>query len=114
MRIVVGAILVCGTVALATTSATARQRSCSTFHASGSTFSVTVLRGPVKCRTAKHVLRAFFSGKGKQHGPPSGGLLQQWWTVDGWRCGYGAGGGACIRGSKSYKTAPNWIEAQVQ
>jgi hypothetical protein len=53
-------------------------------------------------------------GKGKMHGPPNGPASKQWWRVDGWKCGHGAGGGACIRGGKTYRTARDWIEAQVQ
>jgi hypothetical protein len=111
-RVILGAVLACGAFALLANSAFARHRTCGTFREQGTTFSVTVLRGPVKCHTAKHVLRAFFSGKGKQHGPPNGGLLQQWWVVGGWKCGYGAGGGACIRGGKTSRNARNWIQAQ--
>jgi hypothetical protein len=110
-RVILGAMLVCGFVALAATSAAARSRRCGTFRAEGQTFSATRLRGSVTCRRTRHILRDFFDGKGTMHGPPNGPAYKQWWSVDGWRCGYGAGGGACIHGGKSYKTARDWIEA---
>lgn len=114
MRVIVGALLVFAVLTLAATSAAAHQRSCGAFSVQGTTFAVTVLRGPVRCHVARHVLRRFMTGKGKMHGPPGGPVLSQWWSVDGWKCGHGAGGGACIRGGKTYKTARNWIEAQVE
>lgn len=77
-------------------------------------FRVTVLKGSVKCLTARHVLRDFESGRGTLHGPPSGPISEQSWTLDGgWSCGRGAGGGACIRGGSNYKVARQFIEADA-
>lgn len=85
--------------------AAARIRSCGTFRVEGAKFSATVLRGTVKCGAARRVLKDFLSGKGRMHGPPNGPAYKQTWTVDGWTCGHGTGGGACIHGGKTYKTA---------
>jgi hypothetical protein len=74
-------------------------RSCGHVRAQGSRFHVTVERGRVGCRTARKVLRAFFSGEGHMHGPKNGPSARQYWTLYGWGCGYGTGGGACTRKS---------------
>jgi hypothetical protein len=103
--------LTCVVVALLATSAQARSKSCGTFRAHGSTLAVSVLRGSVTCATAQHVLSDFFHGKGRLHGPINGPAYLQTWSVDGWTCGYGAGGGACIRGGNTYTTAHYRIEA---
>jgi hypothetical protein len=108
---VIGGVLAMAFVA--TGPASAKNRGCGTFRAQDVKFDATVLRGSVSCAIARHVLRDFFSGKGKMHGPPNGPAYEQSWTVDGWSCGHGAGGGACIRGGKTYKTARDWIEAQA-
>lgn len=82
----------------------------------GSTrYQVTVLKGNVRCRKARRVLRDFLNGKGKMHGPPGGPASEQTWTLDGgWKCGHGAGGGACIHGGANYKVAKQFIEAVYQ
>lgn len=105
--------LVVGSAPAATTAA-ARSRSCGTFRAASQTFAATVLRGSVTCRRTRHVLKDFFDGRGKMHGPPNGPAYKQWWRVDGWKCGRGAGGGACIYGGKTYKTARDWISGLFQ
>jgi hypothetical protein len=89
-------------------------RSCGTVRAEGVTFTVTISRGAVPCKTARTVLQAFMSGKGTLHGPPNGPAFQQTWTLDGWSCGHGTGGGACIRGGATYRTARDYIVAQVK
>ena len=87
---------------------------CGTFKSGGDRFRATVLKGHVRCQTARRVLRDFFNGKGKMHGPSSGPAYLQYWTLDGgWKCGHGAGGGACIRGGATSHTAPNFIEGDV-
>jgi hypothetical protein len=88
-------------------------RSCVDAHAEGSTFTVTIEKGNVSCSTARMVLRALMSGKGKEHGPPDGPQADQTWTVDGWSCGHGAGGGACIYGGANYRVALDQIVAQA-
>jgi hypothetical protein len=61
------------------------------------------------------VLRDFLNGKGTLHGPPGGPAVAQSWTLDGgWKCGHGAGGGACIYGGRNYKVAKKYIEADFQ
>lgn len=110
VRVIVGALLACSVVVLFASSAAAK-RSCGTFRAQRATYAVSVRRGNVRCHRARHVLRDLFDGRGTLHGRPNGPAYKQWWAVDGWRCGYGAGGAACILGSKSYKTARDWIEA---
>jgi hypothetical protein len=89
-----------------------RMRPCRTFRAKGTKFSATILRGEVRCRKARRVLRALLSGRGRLHGPRTGPMSEQTWTVDGWRCSYGAGGAACIHRGRTYKTARAWIAAQ--
>ena len=58
---------------------------------------MTIERGSVGCATARHVLSDFLRGRGTMHGPRRGPSYKQWWSVDGWACGYGAGGGGCTR-----------------
>jgi hypothetical protein len=70
---------------------------CGTIHARGYTFHVTVARGRVSCHTARKVLRAFMRGRGRMHGPKDGPAYRQYWTLYGWKCGHGAGGGGCTR-----------------
>jgi hypothetical protein len=91
----------------------AHTRHCRGFVAGGFHFAVAINRGAeVRCSTARSVLHSFMTGHGKRHGPASGPLLLQWWSLPyGWRCGHGAGGGACIRGGSSYKTANDYIMA---
>lgn len=61
------------------------------------TYKITVFNGHVSCPTATGVIRAFWSSHGVvHHGGPSD--AQSYWTLKawpGWRCGQGAGGGAC-------------------
>jgi hypothetical protein len=88
---------------------------CPSFKLSGSRFRVTVLKGNVRCRRARRVLRDFLGGKGTLHGPPGGPSVEQSWTLDGgWKCGHGAGGGACTYGGRNYKVAKKFIEADIQ
>ena len=89
---------------------------CPSMTAKGTRFRVTIKRGnEVKCSTADSVLRTFLSGHGTMHGPANGPAYLQTWTVPyGWTCGYGTGGGACIRGGSSSQNAHDWIEAQEQ
>lgn len=109
---IIGATLACGVLALAATPAAAHPVRCGTFHAPGAkAFSATVLRGPVKCSVARHVLSDFLHGKGKLHGPPNGPAPLQSWTLDGWTCAHGAGGAVCIHGGKTFRTARDRIEA---
>ena len=91
--------------------AAARHRSCGHFTAAGLRFHVTIERGHVSCHRARHVLRAFMSGKGHMHGPRNGPAAYRYWTIERWQCGHGAGGGGCIRGGKTYKTARDYILA---
>lgn len=82
---------------LATPASITRMRACGTFVAQHTKFGATVSRGSVACRTARKVLKAFVSGKGHRHGPANGPAYLQTWTVYGWTCGHGTGGGACVR-----------------
>jgi hypothetical protein len=88
-------------------------RSCADIRSEASTFTVTIEKGNVSCSTARKVLEAFMSGKGTEHGPPDGPQADQTWTVDGWSCGHGAGGGACIHGGANYRVARDQIVAQA-
>jgi hypothetical protein len=112
LRVIVGAIVVAAMFAVLP-GAAAASRSCGTFHADGAKLAVTILRGHVTCDKARRVLRAFFAGKGRMHEPPGGPAAQQTWTVQGWTCGYGTGGGGCIRYGSSFQNARKWIEANA-
>ena len=113
---IVSVLVGCLMAMFACSSGASASRSCGTFTTSNngvtSTYAATVLRGNVRCRVTRRVLRAFASGKGTLHGPVNGPAVAQSWTLFGWRCGHGAGGGACIRGGSSYKNARDWIEYQ--
>lgn len=86
----------------------ANARSCGRTTLSSTHFKIVIRRGPVSCGEAKTVMRLFLSGGGVKHG--SGAEYKLTWTVDGWTCGHGAGGGACIRGGPSYLNARDYIE----
>jgi hypothetical protein len=93
----------------------AKHRSCGHFRAGKGykiRFHVTIERGHVRCRTARRVLRKFMNGGGRMHGPRDGPAYRQYWTIGRWRCGHGAGGGACVRHGKNYRTARDYIAAQ--
>lgn len=88
---------------------------CPSFKLDRAKYQVTVLKGHVRCRTARRVLRDFLNGGGTMHGPPSGPAADQYWTLPGgWKCGHGAGGGGCIRGGRNYKVAKQFIEADFE
>jgi hypothetical protein len=91
----------------------AQVRSCGSIRADGTSLTVTIEKGSVSCKTARTVLEAFFAGKGKFHGPPNGPAADQTWTLDGWSCGRGAGGGGCIRNGTNYRNAHKYIVAEV-
>jgi hypothetical protein len=95
------------------TSLAATPRSCGSFQAGGMRLHVSIRRGRVSCTTARTVLRAFFAGKGKMHGPAFGPAALQYWTVYGWNCGHGTGGGACLRDGTNYRNARDYIWAVV-
>jgi hypothetical protein len=65
---------------------------------SGHAVSVSILQGPVTCRSARAVVRAFKSGKGR-HGGSTG---NQYVTVRGWKC---VPSGTCTRAGKSIKAS---------
>lgn len=73
-------------------------------------YRVTIERGPVTCRRARRVLGVFLSGGGKQHG--NGSTATTYWTLLGWTCARGAGGGGCFRGGSSYRNARDLIGAE--
>ena len=67
----------------------------------GGTYRITVFNGHVSCRTANGLIREFWAGKGHHHGGPSD--AQSYWTLKdypGFRCGQGAGAGACTKGNQ--------------
>jgi hypothetical protein len=69
-------------------------KACRALRVSGRAVSVTILQGQVTCRSARAVVRAFKSGKGRRRG--------RYLTVRGWRCDPS---GTCIRGGKSIKAS---------
>lgn len=89
-------------------------RTCGTVVARGVRFDVTIKKGRASCATARKVLWAFMSGRGRRYGPANGPAYLQTWSVNGWSCGHGTGGGACIRGGRTYRTATNYILAQAR
>jgi len=53
-------------------------------------------KGRVTCRGARKLMNLFLNeGQGEEHGGPY--QYQKYWTLYGWRCGTGAGGGGCVR-----------------
>ena len=116
LTIVTFGLSACAAVLFVPGTAVAGNRHCPSMTAKGTRFRVTIKRGKeVKCSTADSVLRTFLSGHGTMHGPANGPAYLQTWTVPyGWTCGYGTGGGACIRGGSSSQNAHDWIEAQEQ
>jgi hypothetical protein len=51
----------------------------------------------IRCRKARRILRYWFEEGSGVHYHPEG---SEWWTLDrypGWRCGFGAGAGACSK-----------------
>lgn len=53
-------------------------------------------KGRVTCRGARKLMRLFLvEGRGRKHGGPYG--YNTYWTLYGWKCGTGAGGGGCSR-----------------
>jgi hypothetical protein len=74
---------------------TAHAHRCAEIHAKGATFGIVVRRGRVRCGEARKIMRLFLSGHGVRHG--TGPLVGVTWTLDGWTCGYAAGGGGCSK-----------------
>jgi hypothetical protein len=62
-------------------------------------FTATVQHGRVGCATTRYVLSKVLGGAGVKHGGPY--AYQESWTLDGWRCGFGAGAVGCSRGNDS-------------
>ncbi len=60
-------------------------------------YAIRVRAKHTSCRGARRLVKDFFNDRGvRQHGGPYG--YQTYYTLDrfpGWRCGTGAGGGAC-------------------
>lgn len=75
-------------------------------------FRITIEYGRVRCGKARGVLRKFLNGGGVMHGPKDGPHARQYWAIGHWKCGYGTGGGACIRHGRTYRTARDYILAQ--
>jgi hypothetical protein len=101
--------------------ATAGTRKCPQFTITARSYRsvehLVIRRGSVSCSDAQKVVRDFVAGRGVEHG--SGPEADRSWTVDGWTCGHGAGGGSCLRGgatglsASSYRTAKDYIEYWV-
>jgi hypothetical protein len=85
-------------------------RSCGSFTLRRYRYRVSIEKGHVRCRRARSVLRNFLAGKGERH---EGRDQAHTYVIIGrWRCGYGAGGGGCIRHGRTYRTARDYILAQ--
>jgi hypothetical protein len=77
---------------------TAPPAACPPVQVNGRAVSVSILHGPVSCRSARAVVEAFKSGKGR-HGGPSG---NRYLMVRGWKC---IPSGTCTRGEESIKVS---------
>jgi hypothetical protein len=65
-------------------------------------------KGKVTCRGARKLMHLFLNeGQGKKHGGPSS--AETYWTLYGWRCGTGAGGGGCTRHGGRDRTQAYWV-----
>lgn len=84
-------------------------RACGSFGAARHPYKVTVERGRVTCAYARDVLRRFLGGEGELHQGTSS--ASTYTLLGSWTCGRGAGGGGCIRGGRTYRTAKDWILA---
>jgi hypothetical protein len=90
--------------------ARAADRSCGEIVVAHAFYAVAISRGGVVCATARRVLREFMGGGGVEHGGPS--AAQMVWSLGRWRCGFGAGGGGCIRGGSNTMNAGSVISAE--
>ncbi len=52
-------------------------------------------------------MRLLFDGRGTKHGGPAG--YQTYYTLYGWKCGFGAGGAGCIRHRRRDQVLANWV-----
>lgn len=64
-------------------------------------------KGHVTCRGARKLMRLLFDGEGTKHGGPAG--YQTYYTLFGWKCGFGAGGAGCIRHRRRDQVLANWV-----
>lgn len=78
----------------------ARQHAYGKIDTGWATMAVKVQRGSATCSTARHVLGDLFARRGTMHGPANDPAYRPRWSVDGWACGYGAGGGCPRSGSR--------------
>jgi hypothetical protein len=111
LRSVLAVAVVLAALVVSTSPASARTRRCGTVHVGPVAFAVTIEKGHASCATARHVLRVFFSGGGVHH--DGSDEAHTWVGIGRWRCGRGTGGGACIRGARTYIHAPDYIAAQT-
>jgi hypothetical protein len=88
-------------------------RACGQVSARGSSvpLQVAVYKGNASCAEARKVIHALYGGhRGRPYcehtdsscrdGRPED-LANTYWIVDGWKCGVGAGGGGCSRGTRN-------------
>lgn len=65
-------------------------------------------KGKVTCRGARKLMHLFLNeGQGVKHGGPSS--AETYYTLYGWRCGTGAGGGGCTRRGGRDRTQAYWV-----
>jgi hypothetical protein len=65
-------------------------------------------KGRVTCRGARKLMHLFLNeGQGVKHGGPSS--AETYYTLYGWRCGTGAGGGGCVRHRGRDRTQAYWV-----
>lgn len=64
-------------------------------------------KGRVTCRGARKLMHLFLNeGQGIKHGGPSS--AETYYTLYGWKCGTGAGGGGCKR--RGARVQAGWVQ----
>jgi hypothetical protein len=84
--LIVGALLALVVAALLVAPPAHASKDCGTYHGRGGPYRVVVDHGPVRCRTARRILRRYATS----HAPCSGSGCYR--TIKGWTCGSGNAG----------------------
>lgn len=65
-----------------------------------------IKKGRVSCRGARKLMHLFMNEhQGNKHGGPSN--AETYYTLHGWKCGYGAGAGGCYR--RGARVQAGWV-----
>jgi len=88
--------------------AAVKWKRCGKIRANASGHFVVRKQGSVTCRGARKLMHLFLNeGQGVKHGGPSS--AETYYTLYGWRCGTGAGGGGCTRAGGRDRTQAYWV-----